>query len=150
METRNMPITLYTPRNPLDEPTKVELVDFLHQHLEQYGDPKPHIMGAVNYALDDSSSAGGYVFLAREAGELVGATVVNRTGMKGYIPENILVYIATHREQRGKGLGHAIMREILQAVSGDIALHVEASNPAIKLYEKCGFENPYLEMRLKR
>ena len=70
--------------------------------------------------------------------------------MDGYIPENILVYIATHKEYRGKGIGKKLMEETLNFAKGDIALHVEANNPARRLYEKYGFTNPYLEMRLKR
>jgi GNAT superfamily N-acetyltransferase len=31
--------------------------------------------------------------------------------MKDYIPENILVYIATHKELRGKGIGKAMMKK---------------------------------------
>ena len=82
--------------------------------------------------------------------KIVGAVVVNKTGMEEYIPENILVYIATHNGFRGKGIGKALMKAVIQNCSGDIALHVEASNPARFLYSKLGFENPYLEMRLKR
>ena len=42
------------------------------------------------------------------------------------------------------------MKEIIAHTKGDIALHVEANNPAKFLYEKLGFTNPYLEMRLKK
>ena len=67
-----------------------------------------------------------------------------------YIPENILVYIAVHQSHRGKGLGKKLMEYTLENCKGDIALHVEADNPAKHLYEKFGFKIPYLEMRLKR
>ena len=80
----------------------------------------------------------------------MGVTVVNETGMSGYIPENILVYIATHKDFRGKGLGKKLMQEAINFAKGDIALHVEANNPAKHLYEKLGFTAPYLEMRLKK
>jgi ribosomal protein S18 acetylase RimI-like enzyme len=42
------------------------------------------------------------------------------------------------------------MNEALLYAKGDIALHVEPNNPAKFLYEKIGFDNKYLEMRLKR
>lgn len=87
---------------------------------------------------------GGYV-----ENELVGAVVINKTGMEGYIPENILVYIAVNAEYRGKGYGRKLMRKAIDTADGDIALHVEPDNPARHLYEKMGFENKYLEMRLK-
>jgi len=67
--------------------------------------------------------------------------------MKGYIPENILVYIAVHKELRGKGIGKELMNKAIQTAHGDIALHVEDDNPAKYLYESVGFKNPYLEMR---
>lgn len=79
-----------------------------------------------------------------------GAVVINRTGMSGYIPENILVYIATDKNTRGKGLGTRLLKDVLEHAQGDIALHVDENNNARKLYEKFGFTTPYLEMRLKR
>jgi ribosomal-protein-alanine N-acetyltransferase len=60
------------------------------------------------------------------------------------------VYIATHNKYRGQGLGKKLMQGAIDFASGDIALHVEANNPAKFLYEKLGFTNPYLEMRLKK
>ena len=67
--------------------------------------------------------------------------------MEGYIPENILVYIATDKNHRGKGIGSKLMDAAIEHTQGDIALHVEPDNPARKLYERCGFTNKYLEMR---
>jgi ribosomal protein S18 acetylase RimI-like enzyme len=69
--------------------------------------------------------------------------------MEGYIPENILVYIAVDGSQRGKGIGKTLMQKAISLAQGDIALHVEPDNPARHLYEKLGFTNKYLEMRLK-
>lgn len=122
--------------------------DFLFDHLDKFGDRKEDIMKALNYALNTGITPGGFVLVGREAGKIVGAVVVNRTGMDGYIPENILVYIATHREGRGKGYGTALMKKAIETAEGGIALHVEPDNPARRLYEKLGFTNKYLEMRL--
>ncbi len=127
---------------------KQHMIDFLLKELEEYGDPRQDIEKAVDYALN--SAPGGFVLTATDAkNQLTGLTVINKTGMKGYIPENILVYIATHREHRGKGIGRRLMQEALQYADGDVALHVEPDNPAKHLYESLGFTNKYLEMRFK-
>lgn len=123
-----------------------KIVDFLHEHLEEYGDPKKDIQRCLDYVFD----RGGFILLGLENKEIKGVVVVNETGMGGYIPENILVYIAVHHDQRGKGVGKELMKNALKLCKGDVALHVEADNPAKFLYEKVGFTNPYLEMRYKR
>ena len=127
---------------------KNEIADFLFEHLDQYGDTREDIMKCLDYALNSFPHQGGFAVLAREEGKIVGAVIVNKTGMEGYIPENILVYIAVDRSQRGKGVGKALMEEAIRSAKGNIALHVEPDNPARKLYEKLGFTNKYLEMRL--
>lgn len=129
---------------------KKEIADFLFTHLEQYGDPHADIMKCLDYALDQAVDKGGFTVMARENGKIVGAVIMNRTGMSGYIPENILVYIAVDAAQRGKGVGKKLMKTAIDMSNGNIALHVEPDNPARKLYESLGFTNKYLEMRLTK
>lgn len=130
--------------------TMDEIADFLFTALQQYGDERQHIMKCLKYAISDDPSKGGSITLAEEDGRLVGVVVTNRTGMDGYIPENILVYIAVEPGQRGKGTGKALMEHVIDHTPGDIALHVEPENPARRLYERLGFTNKYLEMRLHK
>lgn len=127
-----------------------KLARFLETHLDEYGDTHDDICRCLDYACSTEEGKGGHVLIAREEGEIVGAVVLNRTGMQGYIPENILVYIAVHQEHRGKGLGKQLMTRALDSVDGSVALHVEPNNPARYLYERLGFTNKYLEMRLQR
>jgi ribosomal protein S18 acetylase RimI-like enzyme len=136
-----------------ERPTPEErkgIVDFLYENLEEFGDPRPDIDKAVAYALKETKSFGGFILKAVIDGKIVGVVVVNRTGMKDYIPENILVYIATHKEYRGQGIGKALMKKASRVSDGDIALHVEPDNPARFLYEKMGFTSKYVEMRLHK
>lgn len=139
---------LFTPEFKPSANEKKEIVDFLFHNLDQFGDSKEDIEKAINYSLKESQSPGGFVIVSRESADISCAVVVNETGMKGYIPENILVYIATHKNMRGKGIGKMLMMEAINTAKGNIALHVEPDNPARYLYEKLGFTNKYLEMRL--
>ncbi|NQV53151.1 MAG: GNAT family N-acetyltransferase [Flavobacteriales bacterium] len=122
------------------------IVDFLHTHLDEYGDPKEDIQRCLDYVHD----RGGFALLGIVEDEIIGAVIINETGMSKYIPENILVYIAMDKAFRGKGIGKELMSNAIKLCKGDIALHVESDNPAKFLYEKLGFSNKYLEMRLKR
>ena len=126
--------------------TNDKIADFLFEHLDQFGDKREAIMQCLNYVFNDSH--GGFVVLGVEDGEIHGAVIINKTGMEGYIPENILVYIAVDGKLRGKGLGKELMNATIEEANGSIALHVEPDNPAKFLYEKLGFTNKYLEMRL--
>lgn len=124
---------------------------FLFQNLEAYGDAKPDIQKALDYALGKNQKPGGCIYIARDENQkIVGVTVLLHTLMDGFIPENILVYIATDAQKRGQGIGRQLMQHAITHTQGAIALHVEPHNPAQHLYEKLGFENKYLEMRLTR
>jgi GNAT superfamily N-acetyltransferase len=130
----------------LDAATERRVAEFLFTHLDEYGDALGDIQACLAYAHE----RGGSVTYAEENGELLGAVVTNRTGMGGFIPENILVYIAVHGSARGRGLGKQLMETALANLQGSVALHVEPHNPARKLYERLGFTSKYLEMRLQR
>jgi ribosomal protein S18 acetylase RimI-like enzyme len=54
-----------------------------------------------------------------------------------------LVDIALVPEQRGSGIGTALLRDVLArgtASSKPVTIHVEAYNPALRLYERLGFQ----------
>ena len=142
-------VTLYNEK--VREKVKLEdVANFLYKHLDEYGDKKNDIMKSLVYALGENNKPGGFIVLALHENEIVGAVVINNTEMSGYIPEHILVYIAVNGDYRGEGIGKKLMKKTIENCEGDIALHVEKDNPARFLYEKMGFTNPYLEMRLKQ
>lgn len=139
---------LYTPYDQLTSVQMEEVTDFLHEHLQEFRDTKADIKRALVYAMKDKPHNGGFVLVCSKRKKIMGVVVVNQTGMAGYIPENILVFIAVHKDARGQGIGKQLMKRAIKCCAGDIALHVEPDNPALFLYERFGFENKYLEMRL--
>ncbi len=104
------------------------IVDFLFTHLEQYGNQKDAIQKCIEYVMNPEK--GGQIIIGKDQEKIVGITILNQTGMNGYIPENILVYIAVDNSVRGKGFGKKLMQKAIDSVEGDIALHVEPDNPA--------------------
>ena len=136
-----------------DNPTSFsrdDVADFLFNHLDEYGDAREHILQCIGYAYGDQPGQDGFILVAYDEDSIVGTVIINHTNMGGFIPEHILVYIAVNSSYRGQGIGKQLMERIIDATEGDIALHVEPDNPAIHLYEKYGFTNKYLEMRLKK
>ena len=124
-----------------------EFVDFLFTHLDRFGDPKRDIRKCLNYAFSDEKSEGGFALAAFYENVLVGALIMNKTGMADYIPAWILVYVAVDASYRGKGFGRQIVEESFRQCDGNIKLHVEYDNPAKLLYERMGFTTKYAEMR---
>ena len=129
---------------------KKEIVDFLERYLGAYADPYDDMMNCVEYALSDRPHQGGMVLVGRIKGKVVTCLVMNKTGMSGYMPENILVYIATHEDFRRQGLGSETLKKALVRAKGDISLHLIPGNPAKEAFNKLGFKTVYHEMQLLR
>lgn len=129
--------------------SKEQFIDFLYKNLQQYRDSKQDITKAVDYAFSHEKGKGGFLLAAFENTTAVGELVINDSGMSGYIPEHVLVYIAVPPNSRGNGIGKKLIQKAIELCDGDISLHVEYDNPAFEVYKKMGFTTKYAEMRFK-
>lgn len=129
------------------EVSRDEFLDFMFVHLDRFGDPKPDINNSIDYAFGENNKPGGFLLAAFYEKKLVGGLIMNKTGMSGYIPDNILVYVAVDASYRGKGFGGQIVKRSFKEAEGSVKLHVEYDNPAKRLYERLGFTSKYAEMR---
>ena len=136
--------------NEFKKTSKKEFIEFLYNHLDRFGDSKEAIEKSIDYAFSESDGCGGFLLEAYYEDKLIGALVMNKTGMAGYIPENVLVYVAVDSSYRGKGFGRKIVDKAIELADGDVKLHVEYDNPAKRLYERIGFTNKYAEMRFHK
>ena len=128
-----------------------KFIDFLFVHLGQFGDEKDAINKCLDFAFMINGGLGGFAMVCLDDNsEMIGALIMNKTGMSGYIPENILVYVAVHENTRGKGVGRKIVEDAINAAEGNVKLHVEYENPAKRLYERIGFNTKYAEMRFNK
>lgn len=126
-----------------------EIARFFHETMEPYNDLLEDVESALDYGLVPGSGQGGFLMLVHENKKLLGALLMLRTGMGGYVPENILLFVSVLPETRGRGIGGELIRRSIAECEGDVKLHVEYDNPAKRLYERLGFTSDYAEMRFK-
>lgn len=147
-KTEDIHIRYFQTENELPEWINVyDIVQFLQTHLIPYDDPKNTISTAVDYALSTHPSGKGFVLVATSKKEILGVLVCVQIDKVGIIPENMIVYVCVHQNYRAKGVGSRLILEAIECTDGDLKLHVEKTNPAIKLYKKIGFKDDYIEMR---
>ncbi len=130
--------------------TRSGLARFLHESMKPYEDDLSDIERALAHVFERDANQGGFVVLATDEEEVLGAAVIHYTPWGGYVPENLLLFIAVRPEYRGQGLGRTLIEEALANCDGDMKLHVEHNNPAKRLYERVGFTSKYAEMRYER
>lgn len=73
---------------------------------------------------------------------LDGADPIGRLYVDRRLDEIRIIDIALLPEQRGRGLGGTLMRDLLdegQASGRPVRIHVEKFNPALRLYQRLGF-----------
>jgi ribosomal protein S18 acetylase RimI-like enzyme len=123
---------------------------FFHETMKPYHDSLEDVQSALDYGLVPGKGAGGFLMLVHEDEELLGACLMLRTGMSGYVPEYILLFVSVAPEARGRGVGSRLIMRCIEESGTDVKLHVEYDNPAKRLYERLGFTSDYAEMRYKQ
>ena len=123
------------------------LARFLHLTMKPWEDTLADIQRAFEYCFSQAEGKGGFLILALHEQRIGGAVVFLRTGMEGYVPAHILLFVSVSPELRGQGLGRRIVEQGLARCGGTVKLHVEYDNPAKRLYERVGFSSKYAEMR---
>jgi ribosomal protein S18 acetylase RimI-like enzyme len=105
---------------------------------------------AIEYALSKFPHQGGFVIIAREEQEIVGATVVNRTNFEGYFAENILVYIAVLETHRRRGIASELVNRSKLYSKGDIMVRLDSGSYMKGLFKKADFNKQGTEYLFKR
>ena len=127
---------------------KSPLINFIRDNSESTEVSTQMVQEAIDYAIKEIPSFGGFILTASEEGKMVGAIVINKTGLNGGNPKHRVVYLSIKDEYRQKGIGSDLIKKAVIFAQGDISLRVEHNSEAIKLYESLGFETKYVEMRL--
>ena len=124
-----------------------QVIRFFHETMKPYEDSLKDIEHSFDYLFSKEVCKGGFLMLVVNKDRLAGALLMLNTGMKGYVPENILLFVSVLPSFRGNGIGRKLVECSIAECKGDVKLHVEYDNPAKRLYERIGFINKYAEMR---
>ncbi len=145
-----MTIEIFDAFNRMSFLNITRITNFLHEHLEDSRDSKNAIRKSLKYAAKEITSLGGYAFVIKNNDEIIGAAVVNKTGMSQYQSENLMTYLAVHKNYRKKGIATQLINKAVNYCNGNITLNINKENNAIKLFEKNGFESKKIEMTLRK
>lgn len=126
------------------------ITNFLHKHLEDSDESANAIRKSLLYSAKEIPGLGGYVFVMEEKDIIIGATVINKTGMSEYQSENLLAYVAVHKEHRNKGIATKLIEKAIPYCTGNITLNINKENNAINLFEKKGFTSEKIQMTLDK
>ena len=134
-----------------DSLSPTDLSKRIQEWMHPYSDTPSDTLRGVLDALEGRPAPGGFIIIASsESSVPSGALVMLKTGMRGYIPPNLLLFLAVDPSRRRSGIGSRLLQKAVENSHGPIKLHVEPDNPALSLYRKNGFSPAYLDMRLIR
>lgn len=143
----NRRVQLYDAFTGMTPPDRAAMVQFIRQFGD--ADNGEEISEALDYALKNKPSFGGYIFACWDHYDLVSCVVVNQTGMGEYNPGYVLVYAVTDpTSPKGESILQDLVQRAVQHAKGEIALHLRPNNPGIALFKRIGFREQYVELRM--
>lgn len=142
-------VQLYDAFSGIMPPERTAVIRFLKQYSESVNGEQ--ISEALDYALKNKPSFGGFIFTAWNDDDLISCVVANKTGMGAYTPSYLLVYAVLHPDyQEQESILHDLVNRSIRHAKGEIALHLPPGSPGIDLFKKMGFQEQYIELRLNQ
>ncbi len=101
---------------------KMSLIDFLCGVNELPETERSNVTKSIDYALKDTVSFGGFIFTFEKKQKFLGAIVVNKSGMGGFLPEHLIVVNGVAPVECQEEIMALLFREANLLTRGDIAI----------------------------
>lgn len=145
---KNLDLELFTPFDKPTYSTTNNMIGFLNTHsTESARRNKEDIRKSIEYALKERASLGGYIVVIRNNNEMVGVSILNKTGLEGIMPDYILSHLAIDSKfGKGSTWEQILLKKTLELCNGNVAFLVQANNPMVEACVEQGFEYKRLEL----
>ena len=101
---------------------KKAIIGFLSQYSEATWMDTTAIQQAVDYAIKETPSFGGFIVTAELDQQILAALIVNKTGMQCYMPEHIAVLKAILPNYKNSTIIKDLTNRAIGLTKGDIAM----------------------------
>jgi GNAT superfamily N-acetyltransferase len=128
---------------------KLRLIRFLQENTENGKFSDTEITEAVECAVKERPSLGGFILTLQDEEELLGALVVNCNGLETMNPRHRLTLMAVSKKHRLNGVPQKMITKAIEYAGGDLALQLEQNPEEVQFFEKLGFQTRYVELRLQ-
>ncbi len=136
---------------PFDQPSTNfigRMVCFIAEYSNEYKNEKAKIRKSIDYALKGIPTAlGGYVLTLHKEEEIVGISVLNKTGLGGIMSDYMLSHLVIHPDYSGVNTWQEmLLNKSLNICNGDVTLLIKANNSLVDISIDHGFDYQRLEM----
>ena len=140
--------TIYDPFTKITPFEKSRVSRFLIKNQEMENLQQTQISAAVEAAVKDVHSFGGFIMTMSDDDELIAVVVVNHTGMERFGPGHLISYFATHKAHQNVGIGRKLLANTISKLNGDVVTHLPLQNPDSELFRELGFETTRVSLQL--
>ncbi|MCB0663828.1 MAG: hypothetical protein KDC24_13865 [Saprospiraceae bacterium] len=123
---------------------KLGVIKFLEQHI---GVSKAKIQMAVEYAIKDCPSFGGLILVVTQAEEPVAVAIIHKAGANGHQAKHTLAYYAISEKFQTEEFVSDFFDKLINLSNGDLAMHLDANDPVLGVFQKMGFQQHRVEYR---
>ncbi len=141
---------LYNAFTKISPYEKTKITNFLFNHLGESTPGRQCIQEALEYAVKDCPSFGGFVMTAELNDHIICTAIINDTGMGNYFARYVMVLFAVDPTASSNvpKVAQQLLRRAASYAKGDIILRLSPDNPALSFIEDFGYEATHVEMKL--
>jgi hypothetical protein len=142
-------IQMYNAFSGVNSSESFALLQFFRTHAPEA--ESRAVQEALDYALKNKPSFGGFVLTYTLNNRIVAGIVVNKTGMEGFKSDNLLVLAALHEDHTTQNLFlEELICKAIDYTDGDIAIYARPNHPALMMAKRIGFKEQFVELKFQK